>query len=203
MDANATHADGSTPLSVDRLASLSDTMFGVAMTLVVTTLLPSIQAHKASALSTLSEMSGELVTVVLSFAISARYWITHHQRLAMTRSPSGREVWLNLVFLFLIVLIPISTSLPGLVGPSTESDSVVIYGAHLALMALVNLLLWVEIHRRAAAHEQIVRSAIAFALFALAAPIGALWPRVAVYLWLAVLIAPRGSRFIARKLFGE
>jgi uncharacterized membrane protein len=203
MNTGAAQPDSSTLLSIDRLASLSDTMFGVAMTLVVTTLLPSIQAHKASALSALSEMSGELVTVVLSFAISARYWISHHQRLAMTRSPNRREIWLNLVFLFLIVLIPISTSLPGLVGAATDSDSVVIYGTHLALMALVNLLLWLEIHRRAAAHEQIVRSTIAFALFALAAPIGALWPHVAVYLWLAVLIAPRGSRYIARRLFGE
>jgi uncharacterized membrane protein len=203
MDAKAVQASDAPLLSTDRLASLSDTMFGVAMTLVVTTLLPSIQTHKASALIMLSDMNGELVTVVLSFAISARYWITHHQRLAMTKSPSGREIWLNLVFLFLIVLIPISTSLPGLVGAETKSDSVVIYGTHLALMALVNLLLWFEIHRSAAVHQQIVRSAIAFALFALAAPIGAIWPHVAVYLWLAVLIAPRGSRYIALRLFGE
>jgi uncharacterized membrane protein len=60
--------------------------------------------------------------------------MTHHQRVAMTQSPNGREIWLNLVFLFLIVLIPISISLRGLVGRNTESDSVVIYGTHLALI---------------------------------------------------------------------
>jgi len=42
MDAAASQPAVSTALSSDRLASLSDTMFGVAMTLVVTTLLQSI-----------------------------------------------------------------------------------------------------------------------------------------------------------------
>ena len=51
MDAKANQAGVSVFLSSDRLASLSDTVFGVAMTLVVTTLLPSIQAHQGSVLT--------------------------------------------------------------------------------------------------------------------------------------------------------
>jgi hypothetical protein len=41
------------------------------MTLVVTTLPPSIEAHNGSVLGMFPQMKGELVTVVLGFVISA------------------------------------------------------------------------------------------------------------------------------------
>jgi uncharacterized membrane protein len=76
MDVKAGQSDVSTFLSSDRLANLSDTIFAVAMTLAATTLLPSVEAHKGAILDILRDRSGELVTVVLSFAISARYWVS-------------------------------------------------------------------------------------------------------------------------------
>jgi uncharacterized membrane protein len=188
-------------LSADRLASLSDTMFGVAMTLVATTLLPSIQAHTGPVLDMLRALSGELTTVVLSFAISARYWVSQQQRLAMTRSVTPFQTWLHLVFLFLIVLVPISTSLSGLTGSGAERVSVLIYGAHLAMIALVNLLLWIPVHRTVGAPRQIVRSSLALALLAAALAVGAIWPGLAIYLWFAVLAAPLLANPLARRLF--
>jgi uncharacterized membrane protein len=186
-------------LSSDRLASLGDTMFGVAMTLVATTLLPSIQAHKGSVLGVLSSMQQELITVVLSFAISARYWVSQQQRLAMTGSVTPLQTWLHLVFLFLIVLIPISTSLPNLAGPGAEPGSVMIYGTHFFLIALVNLLLWIEVHRQAIAYPQIVRSALALGFFATALAVGAMRPALAFYFWLAALATPWLSRYLPRR----
>jgi hypothetical protein len=62
----------------------------------------------------------------------------------------------------------------------------VIYGSHLTLIALVNLLLWIDMHRSVAAHVQIVRSSLALALFVLALLLGAIWPNFAPYLWFAV-----------------
>jgi uncharacterized membrane protein len=73
-------------LSSDRLASLSDTMFGVAMTLLATTLIPSVQTLAGSALDMLRAISEPLTAVALSFAISGAYWISQQCRLAMTRS---------------------------------------------------------------------------------------------------------------------
>lgn len=202
MDAKANQAGVSIFLSSDRLASLSDTMFGVAMTLVVTTLLPSIQAHHGSVLDMLPDMTGELVTVVLSFAISARYWVTQQQRLAMTHAVTPLQTWLHLVFLFLIVLIPLSTSLPGLAGSGARLGSVMIYGVHLFLIALVNLLLWIGVHRTVVAHVHVVRSSLALALFAAALAVGAMRPDLALYLWFAVLATPLLGRHLARRLYG-
>jgi uncharacterized membrane protein len=113
----------------------------------------------------------------------------------MTASVTPRQTWLHLVFLFLIILVPISTSLP-------KQSSVLIYGAHLVLIALVNLLLWIEVHRRVVAYQPIVRSALALVLFVAALAVGALRPNLALYLWIAALPAPLLARPLVRRLYG-
>jgi uncharacterized membrane protein YfcA len=62
----------------------------------------------------------------------------------------------------------------------------VIYGSHLLLIALVNLLLWIDMHRTVAAHAQIVRASLALALFVLALLLGSIKPVCAPYLWFGV-----------------
>ena len=200
MDARSDRPDASGFLSSNRLASLSDTMFGVAMTLVATTLLPFVETHRGPALDMLRDANGEFSSVVLSFAISAIYWVSQQQRLAMTVSITPRQTFLNLVFLFLIVLVPISTSLPNLTGSGAVRDSVMIYGAHLALIAIVNLLLWIEVHRSAAAHRQIARSGLALTMFVAALAVGTMRPDLALYLWIAAPMAPLLARHLVRHL---
>jgi uncharacterized membrane protein len=202
MDAKTEPAGVPIFLSADRLASLSDTMFGVAMTLVVTTLLPSIQAHKGAVLDMLPDMNDELITVVLSFAISARYCVFQQQRLAATTSVTPFQTWLHLAFLFLIVLVPISTSLNGLTGSEAKFGPVMIYGTHLFLIALLNLVLWIEVHRTVDAHLQIVRSCLALAVFAVALAVGAMRPGLALYLWFAVLATRPLAPYLTRRFFG-
>ena len=91
------------------------------------------------------------------------------------------------------------TSLGGLAGSGAIRDSVMIYGAHLTLIALVNLLLWIEVRRGAVAHLQIVRSSLALALFVVALAVGAMRPDLALYLWIAVLATPLLGRPLARR----
>jgi uncharacterized membrane protein len=77
-------------------------------------------------------MSGQIGAVVLSFAISGGYWMSQQRRLTMTRSVGPAQTRLHLVFLFFIVLLPISTSL---FGRSAATRAVVtIYGTHLVLI---------------------------------------------------------------------
>jgi uncharacterized membrane protein len=200
MDSKAHQPAAAVFLSSDRLASLSDTMFGVAMTLVATTLLPSIQAHTGSILALLPAIRGELFTVVLSFMISARYWVSQQQRLAMTDVVTPFQTALHLLFLFLIVLVPISTSLDGLTGSGARRDSVIIYGTHLTLLALVNVLLWIKIHRAASARLQMTQSSLALGLLMVALVVGAIRPRLAVYAWFTVLATPQLARFLTPQL---
>lgn len=200
MDAGNDPAEGSPLMSSDRLASLSDTMFGVAMTLVATSLLPAVEAHKGSVLSMLRDLSGDLICVVLSFGVSARYWVSQQQRLAMMKSLTPHQTVLHLAFLFLIVLVPISTSLPGLTGSDAQQGSVMIYGTHLALLSLLNLLLWIEVHRNVDAHLQIVGTCSALGLLVIALAVGALRPGLALYVWILVMPVQPLTRALVRHM---
>ena len=78
-----------------------------------------------------------------------------------------------------------------------------IYGVHLSLIALVNLLLWIEVHRNVVAHPQIVRSSLELALFLAALAVGAARPSPALCLWIAVLAAPPLARQIVQRFLAH
>jgi uncharacterized membrane protein len=187
-------------LSSDRMISLSDTIFGVAMTLQAATLLPSIQSLNGSVADVIQGMRSQLIAVALSFAISGSYWIVQQRRLAMIRTVTPLQTLLHFLFLFLFVLLPFSTGIWGQIGETRPV--VVIYGGHLLLIALVNLLLWIDVHRSVAAHAQIVRSSLAVALFVLALLLGSIRPVFAPYLWLAVFATSFIGPELARRLHG-
>jgi uncharacterized membrane protein len=104
-----------------------------------------------------------------------------------------------LVFLFLIILLPISTSLSG--SRALTPSVVTIYGTHLVLIGFVNLLLWIEVHRRAAAHVWVVGSSLLLALFVAALAIGEVHPAIAKYMWFAGFAVPLLSRHLARLVY--
>jgi uncharacterized membrane protein len=139
--------------------------------------------------------------VALSFAISGSYWIVQQRRLAMIRTVTPLQTLLHFLFLFLIVLLPFSTGIWGLYGETRPV--VVIYGSHLLLIALVNLLLWIDMHRSVAAHAQIVRSSVAAALFVLALVLGSIWPVFAPYLWFAVFATSFIGPNLARRFYED
>jgi hypothetical protein len=102
---------------------------------------------------------------------------------------------------FLIVLLPISTALLGR-GGATQ-PVVMIYGAHLAPISLLNLLLWIEFRRSAGVRERIVGSSLTVLLFVAAVPIGAVRPQLAQYFWYAGFALPWLGRRLTRKFSGS
>ncbi len=144
----------------------------------------------------LRSLSGPLTAVVLSFAISAIYWISQQRRLSMTQLITPWQMTLHLVFLFLIVLLPISTRLFAHTG--STAATVGIYGSHLTLIAAVNLALWIEVHRRVDAQLAIVPAALALTLFGGALAIGLVRPGLAQYLWDGAFAIPLLTRFVNR-----
>jgi uncharacterized membrane protein len=188
-------------LSSARMIGLSDTIFGVAMTLQASTLLPSILTLKGISLDILHDMRGQFIAVALGFAISGSYWVVQQRRLEMTKTITPLQTLLHFLFLFLFVLLPFSTAIWGQYGETRPV--VVIYGTHLMLIALVNMLLWMDVHRSTAAHAQIVRSALALSLFVVALVLGAVKPVIAPYLWFAVFATSFIGPDLARRLYGS
>jgi uncharacterized membrane protein len=199
MKATVAHVSKSVFLSSDRMISLSDTIFGVAMTLQASTLMPSILTLKGSVSDIIQNIRGQFVAVALSFAISGSYWIVQQRRLAMITTLTPLQTLLHFLFLFLFVLLPFSTGILGQYGETRPV--VVLYGGHMMLIAFVNLLLWIDMHRSVAAHAQIVRSSLALALFVLALPLGVIKPAFAPYFWFAVFATSFIGPNLARRFF--
>ena len=171
-------------------------MFGVAMTLLATTLVPHIQHLTGSALEMMESLREPLGAVVLSFAVAAIFWISQQRRLSMTELLTPLQTTLNLVFLFLIVLLPISTGL--LARSGSTAASVAIFGSHLTLIAAANLALWIVVHRRVEAWLGVVPATLALAVLGGALAIGLVRPGLAQYFWYIALAIQPAVRLVHR-----
>ena len=124
-----------------RFESLSNTIFGVAMTLLAYDLPKSgTSATLPDWVNLYNLYVGKLSALVLSFIIAGLFWFSHHRRL--TQQPeAGRGIAiLNLLFLLTIILLPVTN---GLYGNYRLSSAVaVLYGINLTLIAGLNALLW-------------------------------------------------------------
>ncbi len=125
-----------------RLESLSNTIFGVAMTLLAYDLPKAAEFKTATpGWSDLGHLySGKLVALTLSFIIAGVFWVSHHRRLVRQPVAGRGVVLLNLLFLLSIILLPVTN---GLYSNYRLSSAVsVLYGLHLTVIAGFNAWLW-------------------------------------------------------------
>lgn len=163
-----------------RLESLSNTIFGVAMTLLAYDL-PKANFAQMPDWSDLYQLySGRMQSMILSFVIAGIFWISHHRRLA--RQPYGTRpvVMLNLLFLLSIVLLPVTN---GLYGNYSMSPAVsVVYGSHLTVIAALSAILW-WFAVRERHHPEIVGALFPVMVFIPGTAIATVNPHYAPYFW--------------------
>jgi uncharacterized membrane protein len=165
-----------------RLEMLSNTVFGVAMTLLANDLPRTGQFSGLPDWNDLYHLyAGRLAALILSFIIAGLFWISHHRRLA--RQPHGGRgtVLLNLVFLLSIILLPVSNGLYSSYGMS--SAVAMLYGLHLTVIAVLNAWLWwLAVGRRWRA--ELIPSIFPILVFLPGTAIAAVSPHYAQYFWL-------------------
>jgi uncharacterized membrane protein len=163
-----------------RLESLSNTIFGVAMTLLAYDLPKAAVFSGAPDWNDLARVySGKLAGFALSFIIAGVFWISHHRRLARQPLGSRGMVVLNLFFLLSIVLLPVTN---GLYTNYAMSRAVaVLYGLHLTAIASLNALLWWTILRGWS--REIVASLFPVAVFIPGTVVAAFAPHLAPFVW--------------------
>jgi uncharacterized membrane protein len=123
-----------------RVASLSDNVFGVAMTLLAADVIPaSVAADGATWTVLRAEMLPRILVMVLSFAIAGTYWVSHHRRLAVWTFSGPFPVYANMLFLLSIVLLPVTSRL---YGQSASLPAHILFGIDLAAIAVLNAALW-------------------------------------------------------------
>jgi uncharacterized membrane protein len=128
---------------VERLTLFSDAIFAFAMTLLAVSIrVPEIaQAVVGSQLNVqLANLAPKFIGYGLSFFISASFWVFYHRIFANIKHYDRTLVWLNLCFLFSIVLIPFPSDLIG--RYLSQEISIVIYAAMMAATGLMLCLIW-------------------------------------------------------------
>src|SRR5579871_155860 len=124
-----------------RFEQLSNTIFGVAMTLLAYSF-PREQLTSADPdwRSIAHNYMPHLIALLLGFVIAGLFWFSHQRRLAYAPGMSRASVLINLLFLLSIVMLPVTTGLYG--AYPNAPDIVGLYACHLVLISFFNLVLW-------------------------------------------------------------
>ena len=99
---------------VERLIFFSDAVFAIAITILVIELKVPIVPENATEQDFLDEFSKQIpqiVGFVMSFFLIGIYWTAHHNMFGYVINYSKRLLWINLIFLFTIVIMPFTTAI--------------------------------------------------------------------------------------------
>jgi uncharacterized membrane protein len=174
-----------------RLEVLSNTIFGVAMTLLAYRVPTAQFLDGPPVWSTMwAAYHAQVVALLLSFVIAAMFWFGHQRRLAYEPLATRSVVYLNLLFLLSVIALPITTGLYGTYGGAR--DVVVLYSGHLAVMSALNAILWVLVSVPRGQPDRAAGSIFATIIFIAAtiAALAGLKPYVVQFVWGCAFATP-------------
>ncbi|HEY8336294.1 MAG TPA: TMEM175 family protein [Tardiphaga sp.] len=181
-----------------RLEALSNTIFGVAMTLLAYNL------PKASGLSAAPDWTEltrayapHLVPLMLSFIIAGVFWFSHQRRLAAAPEGGRGVVFLNLLFLLSIIVLPATNGLYGSYRASPEIA--VLYGLHLTVIAALNAVLWLLALRGRRHFDSLAAAIFPVVVFLLGTATAVIAPASAPFFWSLAFAAPLIGYFGQRR----
>ena len=134
---------------IERIAFFSDAVFSIAITLLIIEIkVPEIHGQvvsESSFLNALALLAPRLLGFTLSFFVIGIYWFMHHRMFEFIINYNRKLIWLNLLFLFSIVLMPFSTAVYS--EYSTHEyinlkSPYVVYVVNICLTGLINFLMW-------------------------------------------------------------
>lgn len=134
---------------LERMILFSDAVFAIAITLLVIELkVPIVDAThltEAGFWDAFAEIWPKIGGFIVSFFIIGLYWTVHHKIFGYVVNYNQKLLWLNLIFLFSIVLMPFSTAIYSeysqpeyihLVSPFA------IYVFNISFTSVMNVVLW-------------------------------------------------------------
>jgi uncharacterized membrane protein len=85
-------------------------------------------------------MYTQFLIFIIAFFVIPTYWISHHQILRNVRFVNERLIWINILFLFFVVLIPFTTATSG--DYPNVLEAVILFHVNLLIASLMLTLLW-------------------------------------------------------------
>ena len=187
----------------------SDAVFAIAMTLLAVDIrVPQVPGDELGA--AVAAQLPEFGAYVLSFVVTAAYWLSHHRLFRLLKGFTGRLQQLNLGLLLFVALLGYATDMLAFYGD--EVLGVVIYAAALGLIGTANTGLWIYCSRAGLFREDVdprlpafaqVRAPVTPAVFLASIPIAILWsPRAAIWSWLGIILINALLHNIGRRRAG-
>mgnify|MGYP000165054589 CR=1 FL=1 len=95
-----------------RVIGFSDAVFSIAMTLLVLeVVIPSYkELRTGNTWSILQNRIPSFIGLIVSFMVTALYWISHMRIMKYVSTINSKLLWYNILLLFFIVLLPFSTA---------------------------------------------------------------------------------------------
>jgi uncharacterized membrane protein len=137
---------------VERLVLFSDAVFAIAITLLIIEIkVPEIHGDLVTEHSFLHAfllLLPKFLGFIFSFFIIGLYWFIHHRMFGYVINYNGKLIWLNLFFLFSIVLMPFSTAVYSEYSSPEYINLIspyVVYVANICLTGFINFIMWAYI----------------------------------------------------------
>jgi len=193
--------EGSQSKGLERLIGLTDDVFAFAITVLVLDLVtPSILGPESnsSLAQSIQNESPLFLNYIVSFWVIGILWAGHHRVFRYIKSSDQGLLFLNLFFLFFVVLIPFSTRV--LDAYTHIQLSVVLFALILAGASLMTAFIWkyASDTRRNLVRSEVsarfarwlwIRNLVAPIVFGLSAPLTFISTYAPIVCWLAFLPA--------------
>ncbi len=180
----------------------------IAITLLILDIrLPDSIARTDAALQDqLKVLEAPFVTFVLSFAVIAVWWNSHHRLFGALRRGDRRILLVNFVFLAAVAFLPFPTSVLG--RYSSLATAIVLYAGTNVIIGSAALFMWWHASRSGLLAAELdatevqhlmAYAATAPAVFAASIPVALVNPGLAPWSWNAVWIVLVGMRLWWRR----
>ena len=181
-----------------RFEALSNTIFGVAMTLLAYDIpRRQLSTDNPDWAAIWSTYESPLLALLLGFIIAGLFWFSHQRRLVYEPDGTRLAVVGNLIFLLSIVALPLSTGLYGRYPGAP--DVIALFSFHLALISVLNLILWVMAAVPRRDWEALGAPTFAAAVFLVAAVVALVEPSLAKYIWLVAFGSSAFASYLERR----
>ena len=130
-------------IAKNRLETLVDGIFAIAMTLLVLTIAPPRPPLEEAA-ALLPGMILGLVPQILSFAIAflvlGIFWLEHHRQFHVVRLVDPRLLWINIFLLISIAFVPFTTDVAG--DYATVQIAVLLFNVNIVIVGIIYAIQW-------------------------------------------------------------
>lgn len=187
-----------TGFEMRRFEALSNTIFGVAMTLLAYDVPRRQLTTDMPDWATLwSTYEAPLLALLLGFIIAGLFWYSHQRRLVYAPDGSRLAVVGNLIFLLSIVTLPLSTGLYG--RYPNAPDIIALFAIHLAAISTLNLILWLMAAVPQHDWEALGAPVFTTIVFAVGIAVAFIDPSWVKYVWLVAFGSSAFASYLERR----